>query len=194
MRILAPLFAFFAISFAAKVDTVNELNVDQYAGTWFQMYSNLPVLSTFEKDNVCVTAQYGQPNPTIKIADVSVKNTARLSDPTNGTIAGISGYAYIPDPSEPGKLKVHFDQGAPTDADYWVADLGPVNNDNKYDYAIVTDNLGLTLYVLGRDVKEFNMKYDSDVLDKLDDLGFSGKVKQPIPTYQDADCEYSWLH
>lgn len=194
MRILAPLFALFAISFATKVDTVNELNVDQYAGTWFQMYSNLPVLSTFEKDNVCVTAQYGPPNPTIKIADVSVKNIARLSDPTNGTIAGISGYAYIPDPSEPGKLKVHFDQGAPTDADYWVADLGPVNNDNKYDYAIVTDNLGLTLYVLGRDVKEFSMKYDSDVLDKLDDLGFSGKVKQPIPTYQDADCEYSWLH
>lgn len=194
MRILAPLFALFAISFAMKVDTVNELNVDQYAGTWFQMYSNLPVLSTFEKDNVCVTAQYGPPNPTIKIADVSVKNTARLSDPTNGTIAGISGYAYIPDPSEPGKLKVHFDQGAPTDADYWVADLGPVNNDNKYDYAIVTDNLGLTLYVLGRDVNEFIMKYDSDVLDKLDDLGFSGKVKQPIPTYQDADCEYSWLH
>ena len=131
MRVLAPLFAFFAISFAAKVDTVNELNVDQYAGTWFQMYSNLPVLSTFEKDNVCVTAQYGPPNPTIKIADVSVKNTARLSEPTNGTIAGISGYAYIPHPSEPGKLKVHFDQGSPKDGDYWVADLGPVNNDNK---------------------------------------------------------------
>lgn len=38
------------------------------------------------------------------------------------------------------------------------------------------------------------MKYDNDILDKLDDLGFSGNVKQPIPTYQDADCDYSWLH
>jgi apolipoprotein D and lipocalin family protein len=194
MRVLAPLFAFFAISFATKIDTVSELNIDQYSGTWYQMYSNLPVLSTFEKDNVCVTAQYGPPNPTIKIADVSVKNTARLSEPTNGTIAGISGYAYIPDHSEPGKLKVHFDEGAPFDADYWVAELGPINSDNKYDYAIVTDNIGLTLYVLGRDANEFYMKYDSDVLDKLNDLGFSGKMKQPIPTYQDADCEYSWLH
>ena len=194
MKIVTALFALLATSFATKIDTVSELNVDQYSGSWFQMYSNLPVFATFEKDNVCVTAQYGPPNPTIKIADVSVKNTARLSEPTNGTIAGISGYAYIPDPSEPGKLKVHFDEGAPTDADYWVADLGPVNSENKYDYAIVTDSIGLTLYVLGRDVDEFNKKYDSIVLDKLDSLGFIGKLLQPIPTYQDADCEYSWLH
>lgn len=187
-------FAFFAISNATKVDTVNELNVDQYSGNWFQMYSNLPVMSTFEKDNVCVTAQYGPPNPTIKIADVSVKNTARITEPTNGTIAGITGYAYIPDQSEPGKLKVHFDEGAPVDADYWVVDLGPINSDNKYDYAIVTDNLGLTLYVLGRDVKEFNMKYNSIVLDKLDALGFNGELKQPISTYQEKDCDYDWLN
>lgn len=185
-------FAFFVISTATKVDTVTELNVDQYSGTWFQMYSNLPVMSTFEKDNVCVTAQYGPPNPTIKIADVSVKNTARLTDPTNGTIAGITGYAYIPDQSDPGKLKVHFDEGAPVDADYWVVDLGPINSDNKYDYAIVTDNIGLTLYVLGRNVNVFNVKYNTYVLDKLDELGFNGKVKEPIPTYQKSDCEYYW--
>lgn len=193
MKFVALLFSLFAISIGTKIDTVSDLNIDQYSGTWFQMYSNLPVTSTFEKDNVCVTAQYGPPNPTIKNADVSVINTARLTDPTNGTIAGINGYAYIPNQTEPGKLKVHFDQGAPKDADYWVADLGPVNN-NMYDYAIVTDNLGLTLYVLGRDVNQFNIKYNSDVLDKLDALGFNGELKKPIPTYQEKDCDYNWLH
>ena len=192
MKFVALLFSLFAISIGTKIDTVSDLNIDQYSGTWFQMYSNLPVTSTFEKDNVCVTAQYGPPNPTIKNADVSVINTARLTDPTNGTIAGINGYAYIPNQTEPGKLKVHFDQGAPKDADYWVADLGPVNN-NMYDYAIVTDNLGLTLYVLGRDVSEFNIKYNSDVLEKLDALGFNGELKKPIPTYQEKDCDYNWL-
>ena len=74
-----------------------------------------------------------------------------------------------------------------------MADLGPVNN-NMYDYAIVTDNLGLTLYVLGRDVNQFNIKYNSDVLDKLDALGFNGELKKPIPTYQEKDCDYNWLH
>lgn len=194
MKFLALLFSFIAIANSTKIDTVSELNIEQYSGTWFQMYSNLPVMSTFEKDNVCVTAQYGSPDPEIKKADVSVINTARLTYPTNGTVAGISGYAYVPDSLDPGKLKVHFDQGAPKDADYWVADLGPVNSDNKYDYAIVTDNLGLTLYVLGRDVKEFNMKYNSIVLDKLDALGFNGELKQPISTYQEKDCDYDWLN
>ena len=194
MKFIALFFAFLAIATGTKIDTVSDLSVDQYSGTWYQMYSNLPVVSTFEKDNVCVTAQYGPPNPSVKIADISVKNTARLSEPVNGTVSGISGYAYIPDQSEPGKLKVHFDQGAPVDADYWVADLGPVNIDNKYDYAIVTDSTGLTLYVLGRDVNEFNEKYDSIVLDKLDNLGFTGKLLEPIPTYQEKDCDYNWLH
>ena len=193
MKFVALLFAFLAITSSTMIDTVPELSIEQYSGTWYQMYSNLPVLSTFEKDNVCVTAQYGPPSPSVKIADVSVKNTARLSEPVNGTISGIEGYAYIPDTSDPGKLKVHFDEGSPVDADYWVADLGPVNDKNKYDYAIVTDNLGLTLYVLGRDVEEFIEKYDSDVLTKLNELGFNGKVKEPISTYQDTDCEYSWL-
>lgn len=193
MKFVALLFAFLAITSSTMIDTVPELSIEQYSGTWYQMYSNLPVLSTFEKDNVCVTAQYGPPSPSVKIADVSVKNTARLSEPVNGTISGIEGYAYIPDTSDPGKLKVHFDEGSPVDADYWVADLGPVNDNNMYDYAIVTDNLGLTLYVLGRDVEEFIEKYDSDVLTKLNELGFNGKVKEPVSTYQDTDCEYSWL-
>lgn len=193
MKFLAFLFSLLAITNSSNIETVSDLDVNQYSGTWYQMYSNLPVMSTFEKDNVCITAQYGLPDPAIKIADISVKNTARLIDPTNGTIAGINGYAYVPDQMEPGKLKVHFDEGAPNDADYWVVDLGPINNANKYDYSIVTDNLGLTLYVLGRDVNEFNVKYNSSILNKLDELGFSGQLKKPIPTYQDKDCDYYWL-
>ena len=194
MKYITLFFALLAMASGTKIDTVSDLSVDQYSGTWYQMYSNLPVLSTFEKDNVCVTAQYGPPNPQIKVSDISVKNTARLTDPVNGTISGITGYAYIPDPSQPGKLKVHFDEGSPADADYWVADLGPINDKNQYDYAIVTDNLGLTLYVLGRDVDVFRSKYDNEVLTTLDELGFNGKVKEPIATYQGSDCEYSWIH
>lgn len=191
--IVIALLSLVGITSSVKLDTVGTLDINMYAGTWFQMYSNLPVTSTFERDNVCVTAQYGQPDPSIKKADVSVVNTARLVQPTNGTIAGITGYAYVPDSDEPGKLKVHFDEGAPVDADYWVTSLGPVNEDNLYDYAIVSDNIGLTLYVLARNVETFETKYDTTVREQLVDLGFTGKAKEPIPTYQKADCDYSWL-
>lgn len=194
MKYFTLFFALLAMSSGTKIETVSDLNVDQYSGIWYQMYSNLPVFSTFERDNVCVTAQYGPPNPNIKVADISAKNTARLVDPENGTISGITGYAYIPDLSQPGKLKVHFDEGSPVDADYWVAELGPINNNSKYDYAIVTDNIGLTLYVLGRNVEVFKSKYDDEVLIALDELGFNDKFKEPIATYQGIECEYTWLH
>lgn len=194
MKYFTLLFALLAMTSGKKIDTVSDLNIDQYSGTWYQMYTNLPVLSTFEKDNVCVTAQYGPPNPGIKVADISVKNTARLVDPVNGTISGIIGYAYIPDPSQPGKLKVHFDEGSPVDADYWVAELGPINNNSEYDYAIVTDNIGLTLYVLSRDAEVFKSQYNDEVLRTLDKLGFNDNVKEPVATYQGSYCEYSWLH
>ena len=44
-----------------------------------------------------------------------------------GPIHDITGYAYIPNPSEDSKLKVHFDV-SPVDADYWVVAVGPIIN------------------------------------------------------------------
>lgn len=41
-------------------------------------------------------------------------NSERLNTET-GNAKNITGYAYIPDPEEPGKLKVHLD-GVPVDA------------------------------------------------------------------------------
>ncbi len=42
----------------------------------------------------------------------------------------MTGYAYVPDASEPGQLLVHFDNTSAFDAPYWVLEIGPVNDDN----------------------------------------------------------------
>ena len=41
-----------------------------------------------------------------------------------------------------------------TPAPYWIIELGPVVNE-YYDYAIVSDDKALTLFVLTRNVTEF---------------------------------------
>lgn len=41
--------------------TVDELQIDAYTGRWFQMYASLIPNITFEKDGVCVTADYFDP-------------------------------------------------------------------------------------------------------------------------------------
>ncbi len=75
-------------------------------------------------------------------------------------------------------------------APYWILELGPINKDGLYDYAIVSDNIGLFLFVLARNVTEFNELYDAEVQVTLTELGFVGPLA-PIPTNQSADCIYN---
>lgn len=111
---------------------------------------------------------------------------------TVGSSYVIDGYAYQTDAQNyPGKLKVVFnsDDAAPFPAPYWVLELGPINANNLYDYAIVSDNLSSFLFVLARDVDTYNTKYKASVSKTLTDLGFVGRTA-PIDTYQGKDCVY----
>jgi lipocalin len=147
------------------------------------------VYNTFEKDAYCATANYGiQSDGTI-----SVHNYAAIGSP-NGFPYIIDGYAYGTNPDEPGQFKVHFDaeEAAPYDAPYWVLSLGPLNANNLYDWAIVSDNLSYFLFVLARDVETFNTLYRDDVYAELKALGFTGRTA-PIETYHGDDCIYEEL-
>lgn len=117
-------------------------------------------------------------------------NYATISSPS-GTPYVIDGYAYQYNTQEPGQLKVVFDSddAAPFPAPYWILELGPINADNLYDYAIVSDNVSAFLFVLARDVETFNSKYKSDVYKTLTKLGFTG-VSAPQDTYHGSDCVY----
>ena len=121
---------------------------------------------------------------------ISVHNYATIGS-ANGTTYTIDGYAYIPDASAPGKLKVHFTTGTvpPFDAPYWILALGPINSDGLYDWAIVSDNLSSTLFVLARNVATFESTYQTSVLAKCATLGFTG-FKAPVAIYQGTDCVY----
>ena len=69
--------------------------------------------------------------------------------------------------------------------------LGPVSSDSGlYDWAVVTDNNQLSLFVLARDVATFEQEYDADVTALLKDMGFTSPRNTPIPTVQDG-CAYA---
>jgi len=172
----------------AKTDTVDELDVNKYVGLWYQTYANIYSTATFEKDGYCITALYGTDTDQ---GDISVHNYQTIGGPT-GPPDTIDGYAYVPDASEPGQLLVHFDNTSAFDAPYWVLELGPVNADNLYDYAIVSDPFGAFLYVLARNVADYYEKYDADVQLTLVKLGFTG-INKPIQTYHGEDCVYEDL-
>ena len=71
----------------------------------------------------------------------------------------------------------------------WVIQLGPPTYQGYYyDYAVVTG--GDSLFVLARNVTEFKMKYDAEVLSKLESQGFTKFYNKPREIYQGTDCVY----
>lgn len=167
-------------------DTVDELILESYTGLWYQMAADAIVYNTFEKDAYCATAEYGAKSD----GTISVHNYATIGSP-DGSVYTIDGYAYGSNPEEPGQLKVHFDaeEAAPFDAPYWVLALGPINANNQYDWAVVSDNVSYFLFVLARDVATYNSLYKEEVSALLNELGFTGRTA-PIDTYHGEDCVY----
>lgn len=162
--------------------TVTSLDLDNYDGRWYQIYGN-KFDQLFEKFASCITADYTL-NPG---GNVSVLN----SQYEDNEIVQINGYAYYSSSNKnpkqfPGQLTVHLD-GVSRDSPYWVYDLGPQTNE-QYEWAIVSDPVFLSLFVLARNVDTFYQDYNSEVLTILDDYGFDDLV-----TVNHNNCEYAPL-
>ena len=170
---------------AATADAIDTLpvNLDAYQGRWFQMYADAFVTKTFERDAYCVTADYAL-NGDGTIAVLNGQRTGSIDGPVGNVTATAT-------PTDvPGQLTVVFDEGAPFPAPYWVVGLSPISSTTGlYDWAIVTDNNMLSLFVLARDVAVFESDYDDEVTALMADLGFGGLKNSPIPTVQDG-CTY----
>lgn len=93
-----------------------------------------------------------------------------------------------PDSSKPAEFLLHV-EGMPT-WDYWVLALGPLDADEKYCYVVMGDSHGNIMWVLARNVTEFRLRYDEEVHQVMEDLGFKYGDKTPVETYQGSDCNY----
>ena len=159
------------------VDTVD---LQLYDGFWYEVYKDL-IDETFQVGGRCVTANYTIWND----GKVGIVNCELLP---NGDFSFIDGYAYYEDGNSGGELTVKLD-GVDQAAPYWILELGPLVDD-QYDYAIVSDNVKLDLFVLARDVDRFFKLYDDDVLNSLETMGFNDVRNKPIKTNQSSTCRY----
>ena len=189
------LFCLFAVLFAVALSaqepkgifrcrnpyTVEEVNVPQYLGLWYNIATDNITLATFQTE-YCVTAEYGDNGD----GTVSVLNKQRDGS-VQGPEENITGYAYQPHPEDyPGKLLVHLEGGGPDQAPYWILQLGPVSND-QYSWAIVSDPVCAFMWVLAREpyLDEATTEY---IQAYLTDVGFDIKTDW-IPIQQDG-CVY----
>ena len=156
---------------------VDELNLENYLGKWYQVYQD-NFNRLFQGNGRCSTAEYGL----IDESTVSVYNSQ--INTKNDEYDDIRGEAYYKDGDCCGYLTVNLD-GVP-EAPYWVLELGPIVNE-LYDYSIVSDDKGLSLYVLTRDVERFYKLYNNQVLLSLNEFGFTKKINTPL-TMNQKNC------
>lgn len=158
--------------------TVNELEINQYLGNWYQVYG-APTNVIFQGYGRCITAQYGA----LENGYISVLNSQINK---NDELEQISGYGYYKNISEPGKLSVHLD-GVPVDSPYWVVSLGEILH-NQYQYSIISNPSGISLWVLTRNIEYFYENYDKEVIDFLDFYNYKYET-----IFQDETCTYSFI-
>lgn len=141
-------------------ETVDELNVREYLGEWYAIAS---IVKFFNRS--CAwgnKAEYSLRDD----GRIAVVNTCYTDD---GDRDKVEGFAWIPDKSEPGKLKVSFVSLLGFNlfaADYWVLDLG-----ENYEYAVVGDptlNFG---WVLSRTKTMEREKLDK-IVHNLENIGY----------------------
>lgn len=132
---------------SSQLETVDTLDIERYLGTWYEL-ARLP--NNFEKGLICVTANYSiKENGKIQV----INRGRKESDPSK--VKESRGTAWVPDPANPGQLKVRFFW--PFAGDYYVMKLGP-----DYKYALVGSPSRDYLWILCR-----NKRLDGPTINSL---------------------------
>lgn len=146
------------------IKTVDSVEVPKFLGTWYRISAN-PVV--FEPKCLCAR-QVLSANPE---GNVSVYNSCNKADAT-GKLVEIRGTAKAIDASAT-KLSVDF--GLPWKGSYWIVAL-----DSQYRYAVVSDSLGFSLYVMSKSPTLSAELYEEAVnAAKLNHVNVSRLVMQP---------------
>lgn len=123
-------------SLLENIQTVDQVDLERYTGVWYEIAS-LP--TTFARDLVCVTATY----TIMDDGKIQVLNQGYKGTP-DGKLSSITGTAWVPNPDEPGQLRVSF--FPLISSQYNIIAL----DEENYSYAMVTGNSYKFLWILSR--------------------------------------------
>lgn len=136
-------------------ETVPYVDLSRYTGLWYEIASNA---AGFNDDLVDVTATYtARADGQIDVLNRGIENAP------GGAEQSITGVARVVDTATNAKLGVRFPSvfGGLFEGEYWIVALGA-----DYDYAVVTDSLQFTLFILSRSPLMTQSQYQA-ILDEL---------------------------
>ncbi len=137
LLILIQLICAYSFSFgAANIKTASNVDAARFLGTWYRIAAN-PII--FEPSCVCARQVLNMQSN----GKIGVYNSCNKKD-TTGKLVEIRGTAQPKDASV-SKLSVDF--GLPWKGSYWIIAV-----DQDYRWAVVSDSLGYSLYVMSKTI------------------------------------------
>jgi apolipoprotein D and lipocalin family protein len=142
--------------------TVENVDVQKYLGKWYEV-SSFP--QSFQKGCTATNAEYSMRED----GGLKVVNTCHLDSP-DGKLKKATGRAWIKDKKSNAKLKVQFFLSRFKipflSGNYWILDL-----DENYESVLVGDPTRKYLWILSRDPKLDQVRYD-ELVAKAEELKF----------------------
>ncbi len=186
------------LGFKSKYPSVPELDLDAYAGTWYQTHASLLPNQTYEKGLTCIAANYEIGSTSLlnifkEVPTISITNAGRKGGPNGDLVVG-KGVAWQFFPKYPASFVLTMEPrkkgGIIPLGGYKVILLPEVDESTgRYEWAVVRGGTG-SIFVLVRDVQYFKENLQDFLLSTLDDMGFNKANNKPLETYQGEDCVY----
>ncbi len=169
---LAALASMFFLAGCKGPETVAYVDVERYMGQWYQISA---YETSFNEGLVGVTAEYTlREDGTVNVYNRGYQGSLQ------GPVDDITGTATVVDETTNARLKVEF-PGVPNFP--WPNYLIVVLDAQNYQYAVVTDPLKYTFFVLSRTPAMDETSYNS-ILQQLEAKGIdTGKLivtEQPV--------------
>ncbi|KAL1284806.1 NAD-dependent histone deacetylase SIR2 [Trichinella pseudospiralis] len=161
------------------------LSVESMMGRWFQVITSPHVLR-----EACAVSHFGALTNNTYSATFTILKFYREGN-IDGPPRFSLGYGFKI--GENGTFNIH-NSNSPDTEPFTVVKVGPLNDHNQYDYAIVSNWVKFPVFVIARNPERFQRWYMREVLEYLEKekyINFITKALNLIAPVDYAECQYT---
>jgi len=154
-------------------------------GRWFQVINSPHVIR-----EACTVSHFGALTNNTYSATFTILKFYREGNP-NGPPRFSLGYGFKS--GETGQFTLH-NSNSPDSEPFWVVKVGPLNQFNQYDYAVVSNWVRFPVFVVARDPEQFQKFYLREVLEYLEENNYINVLTKAFNMISPVDysqCQYT---
>ncbi|KAL7072091.1 hypothetical protein ACQ4LE_008978 [Meloidogyne hapla] len=171
--------------FRAVHPAAENVDVARMMGRWFQVITSPHVIR-----EACTVSHFGALTNNTYSATFTILKFYREGN-SNGPPRFSLGYGFKA--GDTGQFLLHS-SNSPDAEPFWVIKLGPLNEYNQYDYAVVSNWVRYPVFVIARDPERFHQSHMKQVLQFLEDNNYINVVTKAFNLISPVDysqCQYT---